>query len=107
MRNCICTIDELEEFINLSKKEEKKLKKIINRHPMRETPYYLSLIDWDDPSDPIKKMAIPSTKELNLQGSYNTSGEAENTKMLHYQPKEHPFFRMIFNCQFLIDWKKF
>ena len=44
MRNCICTIDELKEFINLSRKEEKKLNKIIQRHPMRVTPYYFSLI---------------------------------------------------------------
>lgn len=87
MRNCICTIEELKEFINFSKKEEKKLKKIVQRHPMRITPYYLSLIDWADSSDPIKKMAIPSTEELNLQGSYDTSGEAENTKMLGLQHK--------------------
>ncbi len=87
MVSCICTIDELKEFINFSKKEEKKLEKIVQRHPMRVTPYYLSLIDWDDPSDPVKKMAIPSTEELNLQGSYDTSGEAENTKMLGLQHK--------------------
>ncbi len=87
MVSCICTIDELKEFINFSKKEEKKLEKIVQRHPMRVTPYYLSLIDWDDPSDPVKKMAIPSTEESNLQGSYDTSGEAENTKMLGLQHK--------------------
>jgi lysine 2,3-aminomutase len=87
MSNCICKIDELKKSVDLSKNEEKKLKKVILRHPMRVTPYYLSLIDWDDPSDPIKKMAIPSTEELNLQGSYDTSGEAENTKLPGLQHK--------------------
>ncbi len=27
-------------------------------------PYYLSLIDLDDPFDPIRKMAIPRAEEL-------------------------------------------
>jgi KamA family protein len=87
MKNCICTIGQLKEFIDLSPKEEKKLKKIIQRHPMRITPYYMQLIDWNDPNDPIRKMAIPSLDESNLQGSYDTSGEAENTKMVGLQYK--------------------
>ena len=81
MDNSICTIEQLKNFIELSPKEEKKLRQITNKHPMRITPYYMSLIDWNDPDDPIRKMAIPSINELNLQGSYDTSGEAENTKM--------------------------
>ncbi len=76
MENSICTIEQLKNFIDLSPKEEKKLKQITNKHPMCVTPYYMSLIDWDDPDDPIRKMAIPSLNELNLQGSYDTSGEA-------------------------------
>ena len=87
MKNDICSIDKLEKFTNLLPKEKKKLKQITKRHPMRVTPYYMSLIDWDDPDDPIKKMAIPSLKELNLEGSYDTSGEAENTKMSGLQHK--------------------
>jgi len=54
---------------------------------MRVTPYYMSLIDWNDPDDPIRKMAIPSLNEFNIQGSYDTSGEAENTKMSGLQHK--------------------
>lgn len=90
MEKSICTIEQLKQFVDLSLKEEKKLKQIIKRHPMRVTPYYMSLIDWADPDDPIRKMAIPSLEELNLQGSYDTSGEAENTKMsgLQYKYKE-------------------
>ena len=87
MENSICTIEQLKGFIDLSPKEEKKLKQITQWHPMRVTPYYMSLIDWDDPDDPIRKMAIPSTEEFNLQGSYDTSGEAENTKLSGLQYK--------------------
>ena len=87
MENCICEIEQLKEFVDLPPKEEKKLKQITRRHPMRVTPYYMSLIDWDDPDDPIRKMAIPSMEEFNLQGTYDTSGEAENTKMAGLQYK--------------------
>jgi KamA family protein len=47
----------------------------------------LSLIDWNDPADPIRKMAVPSRQELNPEGVYDTSGEAENTKMPGLQHK--------------------
>jgi KamA family protein len=47
----------------------------------------MSLIDWDNPNDPVKKMAIPSSMELNLEGSYDTSGETENTKLPGLQHK--------------------
>jgi len=83
----ICTVEQLKEYMDLSPKEEKRLKQITARHPMRVTPYYMSLIDWDNPLDPIRKMAIPSVNEFSLQGSYDTSGEAENTKLLGLQHK--------------------
>ena len=44
MENSICTIEQLKKFIDLSPEEEKKLKQITNKHPMRVTPYYLSLL---------------------------------------------------------------
>ena len=87
MKNDICTVEQLKAFTDLSPKQEKKLKQITQKHPMHVTPYYMSLIDWNNPDDPIRKMAIPSIDEFNLQGSYDTSGEAENTKMPGLQHK--------------------
>ena len=83
----ICTVKQLKDYIDLSREEEGKLKQIIQRHPMRVTPYYMSLIDWNDPYDPIRKIAIPSLNEFNVQGSYDTSGETENTKLRGLQHK--------------------
>jgi KamA family protein len=54
---------------------------------MRISPYYLSLIDWNDPDDPIRKMAVPSVEELSLEGIYDTSGETENTVVPGLQHK--------------------
>ena len=85
--NSTCTVEQLKEYTEISCEIEQQLKRIIKRHPMRVTPYYMSLIDWDNPVDPIKKIAIPSIEEFNLEGSYDTSGEAENTKLPGLQHK--------------------
>lgn len=87
LKKSICTIAQLKEYIELTPKEERRLRKVIERHPMCITRYYMSLIDRNDPNDPIRKMIVPSEGELNLLGSYDTSGERENTKMPGVQHK--------------------
>jgi lysine 2,3-aminomutase len=74
-------------YSDLSSDEKEQLAHVVQVHPMRISPYYLSLIDWSDPRDPIRKIAVPSLEELNLDGVYDTSGEAENTKMPGLQHK--------------------
>lgn len=83
----ISTIEQLKEHIAISPSEEQRLRRIVKRHPMSITGSYLSLIDHGDPDDPIRKMVIPSIKELDLSGEYDTSGEAENTKLQGIQHK--------------------
>lgn len=87
LHNSISTVNQLRDYTDLSHKEEMKLNEILKRHPMRVTPYYMSLIDWDNPNDPLKKIAIPSFAEFNLEGSYDTSGEGESTKLPGLQHK--------------------
>jgi lysine 2,3-aminomutase len=87
LKKGICTVEQLKEYIELTPKEEKQLQKVIERHPMRITRYYISLIDRNDPNDPIRKMVVPSEEEFNLLGSYDTSGERKNTKMPGLQHK--------------------
>jgi lysine 2,3-aminomutase len=87
MSETICKIEQLSKYINISHRETKKLKHITSKHPIKVTPYYMALIDWSNPADPIRKMAIPSLDELSLQGSYDTSGEGENTKLRGLQHK--------------------
>jgi len=87
LKENICSITQLEDYIKLSPKEKRQLREIISIHPMSITRYYMSLIDWDDPNDPIRRLAVPSVGELNLLGSYDTSGERENTKMPGLQHK--------------------
>ena len=83
----ISTLEQLKSYLRLSSTEERQLAQVIEAHPMRISPHYMSLIDWNDPHDPIRKMAVPSLNEFNLEGCYDTSGEAENTKMPGIQHK--------------------
>jgi lysine 2,3-aminomutase len=87
LRENINSIEELKQYIDMTPEEEIRFGKIIERHPMSITRYYLSLIDWNDPNDPIRKMAVPRIEELNPVGMYDTSGEQENTKMCGLQHK--------------------
>ncbi len=87
LNHSICSIRELREYIRLTPQQEDSIRRVIRHHPMRITPYYLSLIDPDDPSDPIRKMCIPGPGELSESGEYDTSGEHENSKVLGLQHK--------------------
>jgi len=84
------TIEEMEQRIPLSGEERRLLGEIASIHPVRVTRHVMNLIDPEDPKDPIRKMYLPSVDELDLSGSYDTSGEAENTKALGLQHKYGP-----------------
>ncbi len=83
------TLEEVEKAFNISipKKEKERLKKVVERHPMFIPDYYARLIDWNNPEDPIKRIIFPSVGELDMAGSYDTSGEKENTVLTGLQHK--------------------
>jgi len=87
LEKSISSVEELANYLDLSSNEKEQLEQVVQIHPMRVSRYYLSLINWNDPHDPLRKMAVPSVEELNLEGFYDTSGEAENTKMPGLQHK--------------------
>lgn len=74
-------------YLQLSEEDRGRLEGILTDYPISITPYYLSLIDFSDPEDPIRKMAVPSSEEASLGGSYDTSGEAHNTVLPGLQHK--------------------
>jgi KamA family protein len=83
----ITTVEDLAEFVDIRRAEKTRLQRIIDRHPMSITRYYASLIDWNDPEDPLKKMTIPSEGELDIAGIYDQSGEQQSTKLPGLQHK--------------------
>ena len=64
VENRIETVKELKKYIPLTVEEEEGAEKCLQTLRMAITPYYLSLIDPNDPHDPIRKQAIPTALEL-------------------------------------------
>ncbi len=81
------TVEDLAPYLPLSQEEKRQMEAILERFPLSIPPYYLSLIDFSDPNDPIRKMAIPSIAETDLSGSFDTSGEKDNTVVEGLQHK--------------------
>ncbi len=69
VKNRIITVDELKKYIPLSREEEDGILRCLEEMRMAITPYYLSLIDPNDPHDPIRKQSIPTIYELNRSSS--------------------------------------
>lgn len=63
VKNRIVDLDQLRKYIALTPEEEEGVKQSLKMLRMAITPYYLSLIDPDDPDCPVRKQAIPSIKE--------------------------------------------
>ena len=58
--------------------ERKRLLPVINKYKFRANDYYLGLIDWNDPDDPIRRLVIPRTEELYDFGRLDASNEESN-----------------------------
>jgi lysine 2,3-aminomutase len=63
-RNRITTLDEISKYIPFTREAKERLEVVVARYPMAITPYYLSLIDPDDPDDPIRKQSVPCFEEI-------------------------------------------
>ena len=55
LKNNVTTIEELAKYIPFESSEIEKLESIVKDFPMSIPRYYLSLIDPNDPNDPIRK----------------------------------------------------
>lgn len=64
VKNRIETLDQLKKYIQLTPEEEDGVAKSLQTLRMAITPYYLSLINPDDPFCPIRRQAIPTAAEL-------------------------------------------
>ena len=63
-KNRIQTAEDLSQFLELTEEERRGIDSCLMTYRMAITPYYLSLIDPDDPADPIRRQAVPSAQEL-------------------------------------------
>ena len=77
-------IDELE---NVPDDVRAELEKVAKKYVFRANDYYLGLINWNDPDDPIRQLIIPRTEELNDWGELDASNEASVTVVRGAQHK--------------------
>lgn len=75
LKNRISSVDVLKHFIHLSEDKVKLLNEVSLKYRWATTPYYLSLMDYEDLSYPIDMMAIPSEGELNDAGELDPMSE--------------------------------
>lgn len=64
VKNRIETLEQLKQFINLTSEEEEGVRRSLSTLRMAITPYYLSLIDPDNPHCPIRKQSVPTAAEV-------------------------------------------
>ncbi len=56
-------VDTLKKYLPLTPEEEEGCRKALEHFRMAITPYYLTLIDPNDPNDPVRKQAVPTGNE--------------------------------------------
>ena len=65
----------LSKLEQLSPSERAQLEPVAKEYVFRANDYYLKLINWDDPDDPIRQLIIPRVEEANEWGRLDASNE--------------------------------
>jgi KamA family protein len=72
-------ITTLDQIPALSADEKDELRPVVEQFAFRTNDYYQSLIDWNDPDDPIRRIVMPDVQELDAFGEMDASHEAGYT----------------------------
>jgi lysine 2,3-aminomutase len=74
-------LTKLSQIPQLSPSEREELEKVNKEFVFRTNDYYQSLIDWNDPDDPIRRIVMPDIQELDDWGQLDASNEEKYTKV--------------------------
>lgn len=80
-------ITKLDAVREIPEKDRKTMRKVEERFAFRSNEYYLSLIDWNDPNDPIRRIVMPDPAELENWGALDASLEEKYTRVPGLQHK--------------------
>ncbi len=72
-------VSNIDAIQQLSPTEKSEISNVTTRFQFRASKYYLSLIDWDDPDDPIRRIIVPHPNELQRWGDIDVSDESSVT----------------------------
>ena len=78
LKNRICNIDQLSKYTDFSDEEYENIKKVSEKYRFSVTPYYFSLIDFDNPNCPIRLQSIPDIKEFSDFGQLDPMNEEQS-----------------------------
>ena len=90
-------ITKINKIEGLSPIERENLTKVTDKFQFRSNEYYLSLINFDDPKDPIRRIIIPDLDELTDWGTLDASHEELYTKAPGLQHKYTPTALLLVN----------
>ncbi|HOO97202.1 MAG TPA: KamA family radical SAM protein [Caldisericia bacterium] len=90
-------ITKLDDVVQLDPDERQKLKEVTKKFAFRANDYYLSLINWDDPGDPIRNIIIPRYSELEDSNVLDPSDESKYTILPGLQHKYPPTALLLTN----------
>ncbi|MDQ7038467.1 MAG: KamA family radical SAM protein [Aquificota bacterium] len=81
MKRRVKYIIDLKFVEQLPQSEREELQEVTEKFAFRTNDYYNSLINWDDPDDPIRRIVIPTREELEVWGKLDASNESKYTKV--------------------------
>ncbi len=81
MKRRVKYIINLNSVEELTGREREELKQVTEKFAFRTNNYYNSLINWNDPEDPIRRIVIPTLDELEVWGKLDASNESKYTKV--------------------------
>ncbi len=96
MKNRVGTSDLLKEYFPLSPPQIEEIERVGASYRWAVSPYYLSLIDPDDPRDPIRAQSIPSLKECTDSAGSSDPMDEEHTSPAPAVTRRYPD-RLIIN----------
>jgi lysine 2,3-aminomutase len=68
-------VRDIHQVAQIPEDQKRILAAVSKRYAFRANDYYLGLIDWNDPNDPIRQLVIPREEELNDWGRLDASNE--------------------------------
>jgi len=78
LKNLIRTPERLVELLRLPAEEAAGIRALQQQFRFAISPYYFSLIDRDDPCDPIRRMIVPAAAEAHGGGSHDPLAEKDD-----------------------------
>ena len=78
LKNRIKTVDEISRYVDLTQEERDDIERVSEEYRFAITPYYFSLIDFNNPICPIKLQSFPNIKELEEGGQLDPMNEEQS-----------------------------